>query len=187
MDIALDALVGDLTQQLRSLGASEPQTPRRQASVRATPQLTPSVRHLPTARKQLEPDSAMESIEDDLPEGWPSELLLHLRTQAPTPALEVHEKATQPRGDIRVRVLDTRRVRNVFTMKWRPQQGYFSCRILLLQNQIEGLIGVCNVRRVNDPLPTAFDFDAALDTQRAIKTLMDLIAQAATAWRGADR
>lgn len=147
------------------------------------PAQVPNVLRMPRERRTLEADSAMESIEDDLPEGWPSDLLLRLRTNPPTPALEIHATATQPRGDVRVRVLDTRRVRNVFTMAWKPRLRSFRCRILLDPNQVEGQSGVSNVQQQADSLPTAFNFDADQETAQAIETLMNLVADAANSWR----
>lgn len=124
--------------------------------------------------KELETEISMEKIEDDLPDGWPTDWLLQLKTQLPADSMEVHATATGPRGDVRVRALNLKRARNVFTMQWQPTKERFLCRILLDEAACPGVM----VRRgdANNPLKTAFSFDGSNPSAQA--GLLQLIRDA---------
>ena len=119
-------------------------------------------------QKELEPEISMERIEGDLPSGWPTDWLQQLKTQLPADLMEVHATATGPRGDVRVRALNLKRARNVFTMQWQPTKERFFCRILLDEAHVQACPGVI-VRRAdaNNPLKTAFSFDGSNPSAQA--------------------
>lgn len=119
-------------------------------------------------QQELETEISMEKIEDDLPDGWPTDWLQQLKTQLPADSMEVHATATGPRGDVRVRALNLKRARNVFTMQWQPTKNMFLCRILLDEAHAQACPGVI-VRRAdaNNPLKTAFSFDGSNPSARA--------------------
>ncbi len=124
-------------------------------------------------------DAAMEQFEESLPSGWRTEWLERLRLAFQGGALEVHATETRKHGDVRVRALDLKRQRNLFTMAWRPSDGRFSCRILMNEDQVADCPGVeMQSSSRTDPLPTGIIFDASQDQEAAINGLLRLIDHA---------
>jgi hypothetical protein len=124
-------------------------------------------------------DAAMEQLEESLPTGWRTEWLERLRLAFQGGAVEVHATETRKHGDVRVRGLDLKRQRNLFTMAWRPSDGRFSCRILINEDQVADCPGVeMQSSSRTDPLPTGFIFDASQDQETSINGLLRLIEQA---------
>jgi hypothetical protein len=131
---------------------------------------------LPT---HLKSDTAMELIEENLPSGWRSEWLERLRLSFQCETLEVHATNTRTYGDVRIRALDLKRQRNLFTMAWRPSDGRFSCRILLEEAQVADCPGVeMQAPSQCDPLKTGFIFDASQNHEAAFEGLLSLITKA---------
>ena len=136
---------------------------------------------LPRSRlpSHLKSDAAMEKIEESLPTGWRTEWLERLRLAIPSDGLEVHATETGSHGDVRVRAVDLKRQRNIFTMAFRPGDRRFSCRILLSEEYMNGCPGV-EIRPPSgtDPLPTGFIFDPGASREAAFEGLLRLIAVA---------
>lgn len=124
-------------------------------------------------------DAAMEQLEESLPSGWRTEWLERLRLAFQGGGIEVHATETRKHGDVRVRALDLKRQRNLFTMAWRPSDGRFSCRILMNKDQVADCPGVeMQSSSRTDPLPTGIIFDASQDQEAAINGLLRLIEHA---------
>jgi hypothetical protein len=128
-------------------------------------------------QKEFKQEISMEKIEDDLPAGWPSEWLQRIKTELTSGALEVHATATPPRGDIRVRALNLKKKRNIFTMKWQPTKEVFLCRILLDAALLQGCPGITiRTAEAYGPLKTEFDFNGS--DRSAHESLLQLIVKA---------
>lgn len=161
---------------LRGTGAGRSAAPRAAPRAKAP---EPAVSRTPSRPKHLEYDAAMERLEETLPAGWRTEWLERLRLAFEGEAVEVHATNTHSHGDVRVRALDLKRKRNVFTMAWRPSDGKFTCRILMNTEQVAACPGVERLSTSqSDPLKTGFIFDASQDQERALAGLLGLIEQA---------
>ena len=148
--------------------AGGPSSPGRAAPWQAEAPV-PAVSGRVAGPKHLEYDAAMERLEEALPAGWRTEWLDRLRLAFADEAVEVHATNTHSHGDVRVRALDLKRKRNVFTMAWRPSDGKFTCRILLNTEQVAACPGVERLSTSqSDPLKTGFIFDASQDQERAL-------------------
>ena len=127
----------------------------------------------------LKSDTAMELLEESLPSGWRTEWLERLRLAFQGETLEVHATEARKHGDVRIRALDLKRQRNLFTMAWRPSDGRFSCRILLKEAQVADCPGVeMQAPSQSDPLKTGFLFDASQNHEAAFEGLLHLITEA---------
>lgn len=133
---------------------------------------------LPEGRSSEESDISLERIEDDLPDGWPTDLLEKMRVLFNNANVEVHATATGARGDVRVRVNDLRRPRNVFTMAWQPRLNKFQCLIL---NHNEALLttpGIHQVKPAKDNTRLIrFKWHAADQPDAAINGLLTRISE----------
>jgi len=127
----------------------------------------------------LKTDAAMEQLEESFPSGWRTEWLERLRLAFQGDTLEVHATETRKHGDVRIRALDLKRQRNLFTMAWRPSDGRFLCRILIEEAKVADCPGVEMLSpSQSDPLKTGFLFDGGQNHEVAFECLLRLITEA---------
>lgn len=127
---------------------------------------------------EIESPRYAEQLSESLPSGCPEETISAVNNTFGLDAnVQIHSTKTNG-GDIRVRVLNISRPRNVFTMYWQVKKEIYHCRILLTPNEVTGP-GIVNATDsyANEPLPTTFGFDCS-SGEGAIPNLIKLINKA---------
>jgi hypothetical protein len=127
---------------------------------------------------EIESPRYAEQLIESLPSGCPEETISAINnTFGLDSNVQIHSTRTNG-GDIRVRVLNISRPRNVFTMYWQVKKELFHCRILLNPNEVNGP-GIVDAKDsyANEPLPTTFGFDCS-SGEGAIPNLIKLINRA---------
>lgn len=123
---------------------------------------------------EVESDFYSERFLELLPSGWPDETVTAIKeTFEDNDAAQVHHTKTNG-GDLRVRALNIRPRKNIFTMYWQSRNQIFSCWINLAPSNVggAGVLGIkaCSKRK---HLTTTFNFDCS--ESGAIENLIRLI------------